>query len=220
MLRRAAASAIGLTVLLAAWSCGTRPGRGLIVLCAGDSITEQAYPRLLQQALKKEGRRARVLNYGRSGHTTGEYLKFLTSRLDRIETEKPDVVLLQLGTNDVRLDGDRTPLAEFERNLRAIIRIFEGVRNRRGRPTAVLLATIPPIPDGVPFPFGPESARRVVDEINPAVRTIAAELKLVLVDNYALFAAAPGLLPGVHPSPEGYRRLAARWLQALRPFLD
>jgi lysophospholipase L1-like esterase len=205
--------------LLALWSCGSKTF-GVVILCAGDSITEEAYPRFLQQALKKEGRRARVLNYGKSGYTTGEYLKFLRGRIAKVKAETPNLVLLQLGTNDVRVDGDRTGLPDFERNLREIVVIYRGCRSRGGGPAAVLLATIPPIPENTPYPFSPESARRVVEEINPAIRALAAELALPLVDNYALFAGEPGLLPGVHPSPEGYRRLALNWRQALRPFLD
>jgi len=205
--------------LLALWSCGSKTF-GVIILCAGDSITEEAYPRFLQQIFKKEGRRARVLNYGKSGHTTGEYLKFLRGRVAKAKAETPDLILLQLGTNDVRVDGDRIDLPDFERNIREIVAIFRGCRSRRGGPAAVLLATIPPIPENTPHPFSPESARRVVEEINPAIRALAAELALPLVDNYALFAGAPELLSGVHPSPEGYRRLALNWRQALRPFLD
>jgi lysophospholipase L1-like esterase len=206
-------------VLLALCFCESWSS-GIIILCAGDSITEQAYPRFLQRALKKEGLRARVLNYGKSGYTTGEYLKFLRGRLEKVKAESPDFVLLELGTNDVRVDGDRTSLADFERNLREIVGIFQGCRNRRGGPTAVLLATIPPVPENTSYPFSPESIRRVVGEINPAIRAVSAESALPLVDNYVLFASAPDLLPGVHPSREGYRRLALNWFQALRPLLD
>lgn len=208
-----------LAVFFAVWGCTARTG-GVIILCAGDSITEEGYPRLLQQALKKENMRARVLNYGRSGNTTGEYLKFLRGRADALKSETPDVILLQLGTNDVRFDGDQTTLPDFERNLSEIISIFRGFRNRGGRPSILLISTIPPVPETVPFPFTPESSRRVVEEINPAIRALASESALPLVDNYALFAGAPELLPGVHPSREGYRRLAMNWLQAFRPFLD
>jgi len=211
---------IGLIVLLGAWSCAPQERRGLIILCAGDSITEQAYPRLLEHALKEEGRRVRVLNYGKSGYTTGEYLKYLRSGLEKIRAESPDIVLLQLGTNDVRIDGDRTLLPDFERTLREIVAIFQEFANRAGGRTRVLLATIPPIPADTPYPFSPASARRVVAEINPAIRKIAAELNLVLVDNYGLFVEAPELLPGIHPTSEGYQRLSANWLRALRPFLN
>jgi lysophospholipase L1-like esterase len=210
-----------LAAILAASVCGpaTR-SRAVVILCAGDSLTAEAYPRMLRQALREEGVRARVLDEGRSGNTSGEYLKFLRGASLRLKAEAPDAILLQLGTNDVRFDGDRTALPDFVRNMREIVRIFGEFRDRAGRPSTLFLATIPPVPESSPFPFTPASARRVVEEINPALRDLAAGAGLTLVDNYALFAEAPELLPGVHPSEEGYRRLALNWLRALRPLLD
>jgi len=216
------AEAVGacIAALFAAWACAAAEARGVIVLCAGDSLTAEAYPGMLRQALKTDGIRARVINRGRSGNTTGEYLRYLRGAADRLKAETPDLILLQLGTNDVRFDGDRTALPDFDRNLREVVRIFGDFRNRAGRPSVLLLATIPPVPETAPFPFTPASARRVVEEINPSIRALAAEAGIPLVDNYALFADAPGLLPGVHPSREGYRLLALNWLRAIRPFLN
>lgn len=196
------------------------PGPGnVIVLCAGDSLTQGGYPRHLKRLLERDGVRARVLNYGRSGNTSCEYLGFLETNRRRLGDEKPDFVLLQLGTNDVRIDGDRTGAAEFERNMRRIIKNFKGFRSRRGRAPRIFLALVPPVPPGVAFPFADESSVRVEKEINPALRRLAGELGVDLVDNFTLFSEAPGLLPDVHPTTEGYRRLAASWHSALKPHL-
>jgi len=199
--------------------CSSSP-RGIIVLCAGDSITAAAYPHFLQQMLNKTGVRAKVLNYGRSGNTSGEYLRFLESDKDRLKAERPDFILLQLGTNDVRTDADHTPTDIFVGNMKRIITIFRGFQDRTGKTPRILLATIPPVPEGTPLPFTPESSRRVESEINPAVREIAEAERLSLVDNHKVFANRPELLPGVHPSREGYRLLAENWLTALKSFLD
>jgi lysophospholipase L1-like esterase len=196
------------------------PPRGFIILCAGDSITAEAYPHFLQRLFARDGVRARVLNYGRSGFTSGEYRAFLEKNLDRLAREHPDAVLLQLGTNDVRVDGDRTPTADFVANMKAITAAFKGFRTRSGRPAVLLLATIPPVPRDTPLPFSDESVRRVEEDINPAVRALAAEESLPLVDNHGLFLSRPELLPGVHPSREGYQALAASWYGSLRPRLD
>lgn len=196
------------------------PPRGFIILCAGDSITAEAYPHFLQRLFARDGVRARVLNYGRSGFTSGEYRAFLEKNLDRLAREHPEAVLLQLGTNDVRVDGDRTPTADFVANMKAITAAFKGFRTRSGRPAVLLLATIPPVPRGTPLPFSDESVRRVEEDINPAVRALAAEESLPLVDNHGLFLSRPELLPGVHPSREGYQALAASWYGSLRPRLD
>jgi lysophospholipase L1-like esterase len=196
------------------------PPRGVIVLCAGDSITAEAYPHFLQKLLNREGVRARVLNYGRSGNTSGEYLSFLRRNGAKLRAERPDVVLLQLGTNDVREDVDRTPADRFAANMKDIVSFFRSLESRGGDPPRVLLATIPPLPAGTEFPFTAESVRRVEGEINPAVRALARAEDLPLVDNHALFAGRPELLPGVHPTRDGYRFLAENWLAALLPFVS
>jgi lysophospholipase L1-like esterase len=192
------------------------PPRGFIVLCAGDSITAEAYPHFLQRIFARDGIRARVLNYGRSGFTSGEYRALVEKNLDRLAREHPDAVLLQLGTNDVRVDGDRTPTGDFVTNMRAITAAFRTFRSRSGRPPIVMLATIPPVPRGTPLPFSDESVRRVEEDINPAVRSLAEEEVLPLVDNHELFLSRPELLPGIHPSREGYRALAENWYSGLR----
>ena len=58
------------------YSCSSSPP-GLIILCAGDSITAAEYPRYLQRSLRGDGIRVQALNYGRNGNTSGEYLDFL-----------------------------------------------------------------------------------------------------------------------------------------------
>lgn len=198
--------------------CASSP-RGVIILCAGDSITAEAYPHFLQQIFNKEGLKARVLNYGRNGFTSGEYLRFLEKNRERLEGERPDIILLELGTNDVRTDADHTPTDVFKDNMKKIVAIFHAFKSRAGKRSQMLLATIPPVPSDTPLPFAPESGQRVFEEINPALRSISSEEKVPLVDNYALFLNKPDLLPGVHPSMEGYRRLAENWFTALKPFL-
>lgn len=193
--------------------------RRVIILCVGDSITESEYPRFLQEIFNKENIRAKVLNYGRIGHTSGEYLNFLEKNKTALAKSRPDFILLQLGTNDVRVDADRTSAEQFYLNMKEIIEIFRGFRNRIGEEPQILLATIPPVPEGTPFPFSRESSARVRDEINPLIQKICSEEKILLVDNYFLFLYSPHLLPEVHPTKEGYRYLAQNWYKALEPLL-
>ena len=196
------------------------PPAGVIIFCAGDSITEGEYPFFLDKILRKNGVRAKVLNYGRSGFTSGEYLKFLENNQNTLASEQPDFILLQLGTNDVRFDHDSTSGEEFYSNMKEIIEIFKDFRNRSGKKSKILLATIPPIPDGSLFPFTSESQTRATEEINPFLKKISAEEKVILVDNYTLFVHSPQLLPEVHPNREGYRHLAQNWYDALKPLLS
>jgi lysophospholipase L1-like esterase len=196
------------------------PREKTIILCAGDSITDSEYPCHLRRLFSQEGRPVRVLNYGRKGNTSGEYLRFLKQQQSALARTRPDFVLLELGTNDVRVDVDFTSAEDFGRNMKAIIAIFKGFRNPAGGKTTILLATIPPIPEGLPSPFGQQSPDRVVREINPLIAKIAAEEGIVLVDNYSVFSKSPHLLSGVHPTSQGYRALARNWHDALKPWLN
>jgi lysophospholipase L1-like esterase len=218
MIIRRLGRAFLLILLAAVISCKARPG-GIIIFCAGDSITEQGYPRFLRESLRSEGVKARVLNHGRSGNTSAEYLSFLKGNFDTLRDERPDIVLVELGTNDVRVDGDRVSREEFKRNMREIVGIFRDFKTRSGGRPAILLASIPPVPDGMAFPFGPESGQRVIAEINPAVEAVCRETHAVFVDNYSLFAGSLGLLSGVHPGPEGYRTMARNWHMAMKPLI-
>jgi len=208
-----------LSIILFLTYCSSPPS-GIIILCAGDSITEADYPYFLHKIMKKEGIRAKVLNYGQSGFTSGEYLNFLIGNKDMVANEQPDFILLQLGTNDVRTDHDLTSGEQFYSNMKEILKICRGFRNRSGKKSEILLATIPPIPDRSSFPFTSESQVRVTEEINPLIKKVSAEEKITLVDNYTLFVHSPHLLPEVHPSREGYKHLAQNWYEALKPLLS
>lgn len=205
---------LALSALLA--SACAPSGRGVIVFCAGDSITEQAYPLFLRRLINQEGISARVLNYGRSGYTSGEYLNFLLKYRLRLIEEKPDFILLELGTNDLRADHDLTSTDEFRTNMKKIVGLFRSFRSRNGKIPKLFIATIPDIPADTPFPFGPESSRRVQSEINPAIRELAAAERITVVDQHAVFVGRPDLLPDVHPVRDGYRLMAETWAKAIR----
>ena len=204
-----------LTLLFMLSFCTTSP-EGVIILCAGDSITEAGYPRFLRQIFKNEGIRAKILNHGRSGHNSREYLEFLKKNHASLAENSPDFVLLQLGTNDVRIDQDHTSAEEFYNNMKSIIALLGQLKTRSGKQTRILLATILPVHQDIPFPFALESGKRVDEEINPLIQKIAREENIPLVDNYSLFLQSPHLLPDVHPSQEGYKALAQNWFNALK----
>lgn len=199
-------------------SCSS-PRPGVIILCAGDSITAADYPRFLQKILQKEGYRAKVLNWGRNGYTSGEYLDFLKENHDHLAQKHPEFILLQLGTNDVRIDGDRTSSPQFYQNMKKIISIFRNFRSLSGQPPHIFLATVPPLHRIKSFPFSPHSRIRIEKEINPTIRKLCKEENLPLVDNHTLFSQSPQLLPDVHPTRKGYKLLAQNWYQVIEKYL-
>lgn len=204
-----------LLVSVLLFSCSAPPSN-YIIFCAGDSMTESGYPLFLKTICKQQGIRTRILNQGKSGNTSGEYLNFLENNLTEMAASRPDFICLQLGTNDVRTDHDHTSSEAFLTNMKEIIRLFRDFRTRSGKAPHILLSTIPPIPENTPFPFAPESSDRVKEEINPLIQKLAAEEKLTLVDNFSVFLGSPDLLPDVHPSDAGYEALARNWFAALK----
>jgi lysophospholipase L1-like esterase len=189
-----------------------------VILCAGDSITAASYPVLLKRLLERDGLNVQVINAGVKGDSTAEYSRFL-ERSRIIERSNPSWVLLQLGTNDLRIDGHATTPGQFRQNMAAILERIARHRNPDGSAPRVILATIPPIPRQVRWHFDASSQARVEGEVNPAIRALARERGLLLADHYVLFAARPELLPDVHPSAEGYRELAVAWHALLAPLL-
>jgi lysophospholipase L1-like esterase len=190
-----------------------------VILCAGDSITAASYPKQLKALLARDGFRVQVINAGMKGDNTAEYIRFLEkSRI--IERTDPDWVLLQLGTNDLRIDSHATTTEQFRKNLEAILDRIARHRNHDGSFPRIILATIPPIPIEVRWHFNAVSRLRVETEINPAIRAIASQRGLMLAENHALFVGRPELLPEIHPSEKGYRVLAEAWHRILAPLLS
>ena len=191
--------------------------RGVIVICAGDSITAEAYPHFLQRLFNTAGIRARVLNFGRSGNTSGEYLGFLERNKERLKSGRPDFVLLQLGTNDVRVDADSTETPIFADNMIRIIEIFRTVSEPLGKSPAAL-AGHGSSRASRPLPFSPGVGEARFRGNQPRRPRHRGQRRISLVDHYALFRE-PDLLSGVHPSREGYKRLAENWFLAIKPIL-
>ena len=190
---------------------------GVIILCAGDSITAASYPGYLRDKFHRSGKHVTVLNKGVNGHTSGEYLRYMKS-VSLLEKTDPDFVLVQLGTNDVRIDGDKTGIADFEANMSEIITLIESYTNSRGKKLELVLGTVPPV-KATSYPFNADSVRRVEEEINPAILGMARRHGVAFVDNYQLLLEHPEHLPGIHPDEEGYRLLAENWFRALIPLL-
>jgi acyl-CoA thioesterase-1 len=178
-----------------------------LVVFLGDSLTagnglsvDQAFPAIAAEALARRGRPIRAVNAGVSGDTTAGGLR----RADWVLLQRPDVVVLALGAND-GLRG--LPLAETERNLRAI------VAKARSAGARVLLCGML-----VPTSYGPEY-QEGFGRLFPRV----AEAEGVPFVPFLLEGVAGrpelNLEDGIHPNAEGQRIVAGNVLEHLEPLL-
>ena len=137
-------------------------------LTAGPGLAEtETFPSRVGEALVAKGKAIRVVNGGVSGDTTAGGLR----RVDWLLKQKPAVIVVWLGAND-GLRG--LPIAETEKNLRAI------VRKAKGSGAKVLLCGML-----VPTNYGPGYGRdfralfpRVTDACKGSRATTSARLVL------------------------------------------
>ena len=120
-------------------------GPELRVLAFGDSLfagyglanpDTQSYPEQLEQAMRQDGRNVRIANAGVSGDTTAAGRQRLAFTLDS-QAAKPDLVLLELGGNDL-LRG--LPPQQTRENLEAMLAELE----KRGIPVVLMGLLAPP----------------------------------------------------------------------------
>lgn len=180
------------------------------ILCMGDSLTQSEfgyYPKHLNGLLKQNGFRVKVKTAARPGNTSGEYFDFLR-KTGFLKNRKADMAILMLGTNDVRIDRDSTPLPQYIQNIKGIIQLIKDCSSSRGSIPIIFIATIPPIFKLDLHTFAEISKKRINEEINPAIRRIAIEENINLLEVNLFFKDHPEMLPGIHPSPRGYYALA------------
>ena len=178
-----------------------------VVLALGDSLTaglglaqSQAWPTLVQAKLKAAGHKHRVVNAGVSGDTSAGGL----ARLDWQLSQKPAIVVLELGGND-GLRG--LPVAHTRDNLAKIIQRCQAAG------ATVLLAGMQ-----IPPNMGPDYSA-AFREMFPA---LAAEFKVALIP--FLLAGVAGDIKlnqrdGIHPPAAGQAIVAETVWRSLQPLL-
>jgi len=193
-------------------AAGKEPVR---IVCIGDSITGvyyhsgglRAYPEMLQIALKKIHPQAQVTvrNAGISGDTTAGGLK----RLERdVLAHKPHLVTVMFGMNDLV----RTPVADFQNNLREIIHRCQAID------AEVILCTQNSIVES------PQRPGAKLAEFTQAIRDIAKAESLPVADCFAAFEAFHGkdslewnllLSDPIHPNMVGHKLFAETIAQTI-----
>ena len=170
-----------------------------VIVVFGDSFTaglglphDEAFPAQLEAWLRAQGKPARVVSAGKSGDTTEAAL----SRLDKAIAEHPDVVILELGTNDA-LRGINP--ATTQANLGTMITKF-----REGGAKQLLLTGILAPPN-----WG-EEYRHAFDRVYPELaRSYDVPLYPSFLDGVAL---DPQLNQpeGLHPNARGVAIIVSR----------
>jgi acyl-CoA thioesterase-1 len=177
------------------------------IVVFGDSISAgfgldsgQSFPDLLQKDLEGRGLRYRVVNMGVSGDTTQDGL----ARMGLALSEKPALVLLELGGND-GLRG--VPISVTQQNLAEMIEAFQ----KSGAKVVLAGMTLPPN-------YGPA----YIQKFEAVYRDLAAKYKVTLIP--FLLAGVGGdtrymQRDGLHPNAEGARRVEVLVMQTLQPLL-
>jgi len=178
------------------------------VVFLGDSLTaglglppEESFPALIQQRLDEAGLDFAVVNAGVSGDTSAGGLR----RLEWALQGDPRVLIVALGGND-GLRG--LPPEDLRRNLAAII---EG--GQRAGATVMLAGMEAPPNNG---PDYTARFRRVYPEL---ARAYDIPLIPFLLEGVA-GESSLNQADGIHPNPEGARRVADTVWQALQPVVE
>ena len=193
----------------------------LRVACIGDSITagygiagpdQHSYPARLAQLL---GPGWDVRNFGRSGTCViddtlrGEWRRAYAHNEEHLDALAfaPDVVVCNLGINDVMAWGDGSEQA-FVADYLALIETY---RELPSRPRLLLAAPLCPLFAPNAFAGDPR-----VGEIEAAIRRVAQVAGVATIDLRQPLLEHPELLPdGIHPDASGAGLLAEQVARAL-----
>lgn len=184
------------------------------IACIGNSITHGAfipnreknnYPAQLQAYL---GDGYEVENFGVSARTLlskGDNPYIKTDAYKKSLAFQPDIVLIKLGTNDVKPQNWKYK-DEFMTDYQALI---DSYRNLESHPRIILLTPVRCfLPDGTEI-----SAKLIEKEIRPMVEEIAWKNKLEIVNLFNLFGDKwqQHMMPDkLHPSSIGAGRMAEK----------
>jgi acyl-CoA thioesterase I len=184
--------------LFAAVVTAVTAGHVPVILAFGDSLTaglglppNEAFPAQLEARLAALGVKARVINAGVSGDTTADGL----ARLDWALADKPDLVIIEFGANDM-LRGIDQKLARA--NLAAMIAKIRNVGAK------ILLAGMKAAPN-----WGPVY-RTSFDRIYPELaQTEHVALYPFFLDGVAMDPTL-NQPDGLHPTAKGVAIIAGR----------
>jgi lysophospholipase L1-like esterase len=193
--------------------------RATTILALGDSITQRtdSYRGILVPALTRDGYAFEFVGPNKDAISChagygGKNTKYLLSISKDIYTRFPaDIVLIHSGHNSFSQDK---PVPGLVDDTKAII---ENIRCINPKVT-ILLAQV--------IPSGKLPKYSYIPELNNELKTLSQRLtskdsKVIpvdLADGFDWKTDTVGDM--VHPNASGAKKMAARWMEALRPLLD
>lgn len=167
-----------------------------VIVAFGDSLTagygvseSESYPAVLDRELRARGYRYTLINKGVSGDTTTDALE----RLDEVISEKPEVVILVLGGNDMLRN---VPVGQTEANMRTLIERLQAEK------VLVVLGGMRSIKLG-------SLDRLAFNELYPR---LAEEYKLPFIEYFLEGVALNSSLKiadQIHPNAQGYQKIVS-----------
>ena len=181
------------------------------VACIGDSITwgftilnrrSNSYPAQLQQLLGQEYF-VRNFGYNDASARFDADTPYVSKRVyPKSQEWNPDIVLLMLGTNDTkRINWDPEI---FRRDYKKLVQSYLDLPSK---PRVILIAPIR-VFQPITIPLLGLYSDTMENGVRPAIREIAAEMGLELVDLVDLFPDSKHMMDGVHPQATGAKMLA------------
>ncbi len=163
-----------------------------------------------------------LLNGRTSGTTFGIDNTSLGNINDWLEAEKPDIVLLMAGTNDILQENKNKPVQKAAESARDDLR--ELIQTIHDAGAQVLFSSIPAIDPGAPeaLKSATENRAAMVDVFNALLPKLAAEFPadVRFVDIASTLDGVKALSKdGVHLTSVAYSKVATAWHNALLPTL-
>jgi lysophospholipase L1-like esterase len=214
-----AASAASLSASPAVSRALSQAKEGLVVACAGDSMTAdcQSWAEIVRDVARQVRPDLEINNFGRSGDTTMDLIR----RMDMILRKRPSLVIVMIGTNDACRNAPfpgRQLLSDAETRAN-LERLAEIIYDRGAE---VVWITPPPALEGVSgsFPVFQEMGIRYSDADVARKAAIVRERPEPVVDLWKNFADhsldALLLSDGLHLGPLGQVSVAEQvMLEAL-----
>lgn len=208
-----------LTCLLLTFSSLLSAAEPPLVVSLGDSITrgvrqgvtdKGTFSWYLQEMLQKQIPDLQVRNVGIGGERTDQGL----NRLDKdVLALKPQIVLIMYGHNDSYIDvGAKQPRISKQQYADNLRQLIDRIRQANAKP---ILMTPPAYSAGNKNGIG-NDPDILLEDYAAAVREVAKELNVPLIDHYALWRKRRDAgeeirdltTDGYHPNPAGHKLLA------------